>query len=119
MAIAEIKVNCDSEELILWQIKGAWVKFVEETTNLQITSPYYSQQREKMVKAIRSAIPPDCYESLVVLPDNNDPFRRSKMDQAVDDVLFLMSDRFPQHSEVKELIRNKPYWSDFLEMKRG
>lgn len=117
MALPEIRVDCNSEDQILGQIKDAWVKFVEETSNVSPSSPLYSQQRERMVKSIRSAIPMDCYNDLVILPDGKDPFRRSKMDQAVDEALFEMFQRFPEHSEVKELIRSKPYWSDYVETK--
>ena len=117
MALPEIRVDCNSEEQILGQIKNAWLNFVKDTENIPPGSPLYTQERDKMAISIRSAIPPDCYNQFVILPASNDPFRRSKIDIAVDEALFEASSQFTNHAEVRELIRSKPYWTEFVKSK--
>lgn len=112
-------MDCNSEEQILGQVKNAWVGFIESTSGITSMSPKYTEERVRMVRKIRSAVPENCFNKWTYENDNNDLFGRPKIDQAIDDVLLDMQKKYPDHPAVVDLIQNKPYWQDFVSLKEG
>ncbi|OGM28422.1 hypothetical protein A2962_04675 [Candidatus Woesebacteria bacterium RIFCSPLOWO2_01_FULL_39_61] len=119
MALAEIKIDCSSDEHILGQVKDAWVGFIESTSGITPSSLKYSEERSNMVRTIRSVVPENCYNQWTIIPDKNDLFERPKIDQVIDEVLYSMQIKHPAHPAVVDLIQSKAYWRDFVALKEN
>jgi len=99
------------------KIESLWLGFIDQTAGIMTTSLVYKESRSQLSREIRFYVSESLLET-----DETDPWRRCKLDQALDELFFKLSvssdTHKKEHPEVAAWTQDREYWGDFVKTKK-